>query len=209
MLQESIGNTSCRTTMIAHVSPSLPFYAETLATVQLATRLHRLRRRKGKVSTSSKMEIANLLTNSHTFILILLWEFGGQSRKRHLAVYWYSGWEIGFWSVMKIKALSFLGQSDQWYIKAIKRLRTFRLCSEGSTIIAENNLLIAIKLQLLKLGRYKCYRMTTNFPTLTPPFTILTRRCNDHCRLLLVLLWFQTLVVYRLYMSGNAVFAFF
>ena len=52
MLQESIGNTSCRTTMIAHVSPSLPFYAETLATVQLATRLHRLRKRKGKVSTS-------------------------------------------------------------------------------------------------------------------------------------------------------------
>ncbi|XP_078344764.1 uncharacterized protein LOC144630301 isoform X3 [Oculina patagonica] len=53
MLQESIGNTSCRTTMIAHVSPSLPFYAETLATVQLATRLHRLRKRKGKGSSTS------------------------------------------------------------------------------------------------------------------------------------------------------------
>lgn len=49
MLLESIGNTSCRTTMIAHVSPSLPFYTETLATVQLASRLHRLRKRKGKV----------------------------------------------------------------------------------------------------------------------------------------------------------------
>ena len=49
MLQESIGNTSCRTTMIAHASPSLPFYTETLATVQLASRLHRLRKRKGKV----------------------------------------------------------------------------------------------------------------------------------------------------------------
>lgn len=58
MLQESIGNTSCRTTMIAHVSPSLPFYAETLATVQLATRLHRLRKRKGKVSTSLVLEAA-------------------------------------------------------------------------------------------------------------------------------------------------------
>ena len=58
MLQESIGNTSCRTTMIAHVSPSLPFYAETLATVQLATRLHRLRKRKGKVSTSLMLEAA-------------------------------------------------------------------------------------------------------------------------------------------------------
>lgn len=57
MLQESIGNTSCRTTMIAHVSPSLPFYAETLATVQLATRLHRLRKRKGKVTMASLYQI--------------------------------------------------------------------------------------------------------------------------------------------------------
>lgn len=58
MLQESIGNTSCRTTMIAHVSPSLPFYAETLATVQLATRLHRLRKRKGKVTMVSQIIIS-------------------------------------------------------------------------------------------------------------------------------------------------------
>lgn len=56
MLQESLGNASCRTTMIAHVSPSLPFYAETLATAQLATRLHRLRKRKGKVSRSAKFK---------------------------------------------------------------------------------------------------------------------------------------------------------
>ncbi|KAK2561614.1 Kinesin-like protein KIF26A [Acropora cervicornis] len=53
MLLESIGNTSCRTTMIAHVSPSLPFYTETLATVHLASRLHRLRKRKGKGSGTS------------------------------------------------------------------------------------------------------------------------------------------------------------
>jgi hypothetical protein len=49
MLQESIGNPSCRTTMMAHVSPSLPFYSETLGIAQLASRLHRLRKRKGKV----------------------------------------------------------------------------------------------------------------------------------------------------------------
>ncbi|XP_031571980.1 uncharacterized protein LOC116306087 [Actinia tenebrosa] len=53
MLQESIGNPSCRTTMIAHVSPSLPFYAETLGIAQLASRLHRLRKRKGKGSSTS------------------------------------------------------------------------------------------------------------------------------------------------------------
>ncbi|KAK3749849.1 hypothetical protein QZH41_015512, partial [Actinostola sp. cb2023] len=53
MLQESIGNPSCRTTMMAHVSPSLPFYNETLAIAQLASRLHRLRKRKGKGSGTS------------------------------------------------------------------------------------------------------------------------------------------------------------
>ena len=76
MLQESIGNTSCRTTMIAHVSPSLPFYAETLATVQLATRLHRLRKRKGKVSTSLMLE-ATLLIAKQILNCICVFNIGG------------------------------------------------------------------------------------------------------------------------------------
>lgn len=53
LLRESLATTSCRTTMIAHVSDSPAHHAETLSTVQLAARIHRLRRKKGKVSLSS------------------------------------------------------------------------------------------------------------------------------------------------------------
>ena len=75
MLQESIGNTSCRTTMIAHVSPSLPFYTETLATVQLASRLHRLRKRKGKVRLRYEVSILSDLC----FVEFWFWKFSSDT----------------------------------------------------------------------------------------------------------------------------------
>lgn len=53
LLRESLATTNCRTTMIAHISDSPAHHAETLSTVQLAARIHRLRRKKGKVSPSS------------------------------------------------------------------------------------------------------------------------------------------------------------
>ncbi|XP_021099317.1 kinesin-like protein KIF26A isoform X2 [Heterocephalus glaber] len=53
LLQESLATTSCRTTMIAHVSDAAAHHAETLSTVQLAARVHRLRRRKAKHASSS------------------------------------------------------------------------------------------------------------------------------------------------------------
>lgn len=53
LLRESLATTNCRTTMIAHVSDSPAHHAETLSTVQLAARIHRLRRKKGKVSPLS------------------------------------------------------------------------------------------------------------------------------------------------------------
>lgn len=49
LLRESLATTNCRTTMIAHISDSPAHHAETLSTVQLAARIHRLRRKKGKV----------------------------------------------------------------------------------------------------------------------------------------------------------------
>lgn len=52
LLRESLATANCRTTMIAHISDSPAHYAETLGTVQLAARIHRLRRKKGKVSPS-------------------------------------------------------------------------------------------------------------------------------------------------------------
>jgi kinesin family protein 26 len=53
LLQESLAATSCRTTMIAHVSDAPAHHAETLSTVQLAARIQRLRKKKAKVGSSS------------------------------------------------------------------------------------------------------------------------------------------------------------
>lgn len=53
LLRESLATTSCCTTMIAHISDSPAHHAETLSTVQLAARIHRLRRKKGRHASSS------------------------------------------------------------------------------------------------------------------------------------------------------------
>lgn len=49
LLSESLGNINCQTTMIAHISDSPVNYMETLTTVQLASRIHRMRKKKSKV----------------------------------------------------------------------------------------------------------------------------------------------------------------
>ncbi|XP_076672113.1 uncharacterized protein LOC143371115 isoform X2 [Andrena cerasifolii] len=48
LLKECLGSLTCHAAMIAHVSPNAQHYTETLTTVQLASRIHRLRRRKIK-----------------------------------------------------------------------------------------------------------------------------------------------------------------
>ncbi|XP_078303914.1 kinesin-like protein KIF26A isoform X3 [Panthera onca] len=53
LLRESLAAPSCRATMIAHVSDAPARHAETLSTVQLAARIHRLRRKKVKYASSS------------------------------------------------------------------------------------------------------------------------------------------------------------
>uniref|UniRef100_A0A8C5YXC2 Kinesin family member 26A n=1 Tax=Marmota marmota marmota TaxID=9994 RepID=A0A8C5YXC2_MARMA len=53
LLRESLATAGCRTTMIAHVSDAPAHHAETLSTVQLAARIHRLRRKKAKYASSS------------------------------------------------------------------------------------------------------------------------------------------------------------
>ncbi|XP_019494752.1 PREDICTED: kinesin-like protein KIF26A [Hipposideros armiger] len=53
LLRESLATTNCHTTMIAHVSDEPARHAETLSTVQLAARVHRLRRKKLKHASSS------------------------------------------------------------------------------------------------------------------------------------------------------------
>ena len=46
LLRDSLGNITCRTCMIAHVSQEVPHYNESLQVIQLAARIHRMRRRK-------------------------------------------------------------------------------------------------------------------------------------------------------------------
>lgn len=53
LLRESLGNINCRTTMIAHISDSPANYPESLAIVQLASRIHRMRKKKSKYASSS------------------------------------------------------------------------------------------------------------------------------------------------------------
>ncbi|XP_052001000.1 kinesin-like protein KIF26A [Xyrauchen texanus] len=53
LLRDSLGNINCRTTMIAHISDSPSNYAESLTTIQLASRIHRMRKKKSKYASSS------------------------------------------------------------------------------------------------------------------------------------------------------------
>uniref|UniRef100_A0AAY4AUE8 Kinesin motor domain-containing protein n=1 Tax=Denticeps clupeoides TaxID=299321 RepID=A0AAY4AUE8_9TELE len=53
LLRESLGNINCRTTMIAHISDSPANYVESLPTIQLASRIHRMRKKKSKYASSS------------------------------------------------------------------------------------------------------------------------------------------------------------
>lgn len=48
VLKECLGSLTCHVAMIVHVSPNMQNYTDTLTTVQLASRIHRMRRRKIK-----------------------------------------------------------------------------------------------------------------------------------------------------------------
>lgn len=52
LLRESLGNVNCRTTMIAHISAAAGSYAETLSTIQIASRVLRMKKKKTKVRRS-------------------------------------------------------------------------------------------------------------------------------------------------------------
>ena len=53
VLRECLGSLTCQATMLAHVSPEPSHYSETLHTVQLASRLHRMRRKRLKANSNS------------------------------------------------------------------------------------------------------------------------------------------------------------
>ncbi|VVC93157.1 unnamed protein product [Leptidea sinapis] len=53
VLKECLGSLTCHTAMIVHVSPNVQNYSDTLTTLQLASRIHRLRRRKVKYTSNN------------------------------------------------------------------------------------------------------------------------------------------------------------
>ncbi|XP_064411834.1 kinesin-like protein KIF26B [Latimeria chalumnae] len=53
LLRESLGNMNCRTTMIAHISATVSGYSETLSTIQIASRVLRMKKKKTKYTSSS------------------------------------------------------------------------------------------------------------------------------------------------------------
>uniref|UniRef100_A0A8D0L8A3 Kinesin family member 26B n=1 Tax=Sphenodon punctatus TaxID=8508 RepID=A0A8D0L8A3_SPHPU len=53
LIRESLGNMNCRTTMIAHISAAAGNYAETLSTIQIASRVLRMKKKKTKYTSSS------------------------------------------------------------------------------------------------------------------------------------------------------------
>lgn len=55
LLRESLGNMNCRTTMIAHISAAAGNYAETLSTIQIASRVLRMKKKKTKVREGGKL----------------------------------------------------------------------------------------------------------------------------------------------------------
>ncbi|XP_014681648.1 PREDICTED: kinesin-like protein KIF26B [Priapulus caudatus] len=54
LLREALGSVSCRTVMIAHVSASVHNYSESLAIIQLAARIHRMRRKRQQTKCSGR-----------------------------------------------------------------------------------------------------------------------------------------------------------
>ncbi|XP_076360465.1 uncharacterized protein LOC143252357 isoform X2 [Tachypleus tridentatus] len=56
LLREVLGSLMCRAAMVAHVSPAPENYTETLSTIQLAARIHRLRRKKLRFPGTSSSE---------------------------------------------------------------------------------------------------------------------------------------------------------
>lgn len=52
LLKEALGSVTCHAAMVVHISPSPRHVQHTLATLQLASRVHRMRRKKLRVSLS-------------------------------------------------------------------------------------------------------------------------------------------------------------
>ena len=69
VLREHLGNVNCRAVMIAHVSRDVAHYSDTLSTVQMASRIHRVLKKKTKVRKNyivGKLIVSISATQSQT-----------------------------------------------------------------------------------------------------------------------------------------------
>ena len=64
LMRDSLGNLSCRTCMIAHVSPTMAAYNETLHVIQLAAKIHRMKRRRTKVSKCHNVIVPQMVIHT-------------------------------------------------------------------------------------------------------------------------------------------------
>ena len=67
LLKDSVGNLTCRTTIINHVSPDEDRYSETLSTLEMASKISRSRRRKNKVHTSKSNRLIEFVLFSTVY----------------------------------------------------------------------------------------------------------------------------------------------
>lgn len=77
LLRDSLGGVSCRTCMLVHVSSAVSHHNETLQVIQLAARIHRMRRRKTKVIHSNyncdnKLKFLPIVPSGFLNILVFL-----------------------------------------------------------------------------------------------------------------------------------------
>lgn len=68
-LKECMGSLTCHAAMIAHVSADASNYSDTLTTVQLASRIHRMRRKRFKVGFNAWCHIRGLYCHSFSKVV--------------------------------------------------------------------------------------------------------------------------------------------
>ena len=67
LLKDSIGNPTCRTTLIAHVSAEESNYSKTCSTIQMISKIHCSRRKRNKVSNQTKNFTHNFFAINRVF----------------------------------------------------------------------------------------------------------------------------------------------
>lgn len=104
LLRESLGNINCRTTMIAHISDSPASFTESLSTVQLASRIHRMRKKKSKAG--SFINLLFMIAYFVCFSVMLIYRY-------NIYIYIYKSSHVKVDVLISVKA-SVSSRGNQW-----------------------------------------------------------------------------------------------